>query len=50
MRIALGSDESTGLTSHIIKYLQGKGHTVELVGALRAGEEKLWPLRGLHCS
>jgi ribose 5-phosphate isomerase B len=46
MRIALGSDESTGLTSHIIKYLQGKGHTVELVGALRAGEEKLWPYVG----
>jgi ribose 5-phosphate isomerase B len=46
MRIALGSDESTGLTDHIIKYLQDKGHTVELVGALRPGEEKLWPYVG----
>ena len=46
MRIALGSDESTGLTDHIIKYLENKGHAVELVGALRPGDEKLWPYVG----
>ena len=43
MKIALGSDERTTLTNHITRYLQGQGHTVELVGALKEGDEKLWP-------
>jgi ribose 5-phosphate isomerase B len=46
MRIALGSDEKTSLTDHIIKYLEGQGHTVELVGALKPGEERIWPYVG----
>jgi ribose 5-phosphate isomerase B len=46
MRIVLGSDERTGLTDHIVKYLENKGHTVELAGALRPDEEKLWPYVG----
>jgi ribose 5-phosphate isomerase B len=29
-----------------VKYLEDKGHTVELVGALKPGEEKLWPYVG----
>jgi ribose 5-phosphate isomerase B len=46
MKIALGSDEKTDLTDHITSYLQGQGHTVELVGALKEGDEKLWPYVG----
>jgi ribose 5-phosphate isomerase B len=43
MKIALGSDERTTLTDHVTRYLQGQGHTVELVGALKEDDEKLWP-------
>lgn len=46
MRIAVGSDEQTGLTDHVIKYLQDQGHHVETIGALRPGDEKLWPYVG----
>jgi ribose 5-phosphate isomerase B len=43
MKIALGSDEKTDLTDHITRHLQGQGHNVELVGALKEDDEKLWP-------
>ena len=43
MKIALGSDEKTSLTDHLTSYLQSQDHTLELVGAPRAGDEKLWP-------
>lgn len=43
MRIALGSDMQTSLTSEVIAYLVGKGHTLKLVGALAEGDERLWP-------
>ena len=46
MRIAVGSDERTGLTDHVIKHLRDRGHAVELIGALRSGDEKLWPYVG----
>jgi ribose 5-phosphate isomerase B len=46
MKIALGSDEKTDLTDHITSYLQGQGNTVELAGALKEGDEKLWPYVG----
>jgi ribose 5-phosphate isomerase B len=46
MKIAVGSDEGTGLTDHVIKHLRDRGHTVELVGALQSGDEKLWPYVG----
>jgi ribose 5-phosphate isomerase B len=50
MRIALGSDEITALTGYIVGYLQEQGHTVELAGALREGDEKLWPHVGYTVS
>ena len=43
MRIAVGSDESTSLTDHVVNHLQEQCHTVELSGALQPGDEKLWP-------
>ena len=46
MRIAVGSDERTGLTDHVVKYLRDKGHDVELIGALKPDDEKLWPYVG----
>ena len=46
MKIAVGSDEQTSLTGHVIKYLQDQGHQVETIGALRTGDEKLWPYVG----
>ena len=46
MRIGVGSDERTGLTDHIVRYLRDQGHDVELIGALRLHDEKLWPYVG----
>lgn len=35
MRIAVGSDERTHLTDHVVERLRAQGHEVELAGALR---------------
>ena len=45
MRIAIGSDEKTHLTSAVAKDLRERGHTLQLHGALSAGES-LWPAVG----
>lgn len=42
MRIAVGSDESSGLTDAIIKWLKEHGSEVSLYGPLRE-EELTWP-------
>lgn len=41
MRIALGSDEKTRLTDHLVTQLTARGHAVELYGPL-AGEPLNW--------
>ncbi len=46
MRIVVGSDMPSPTVEHIVGYLREKGHTVELVGALRPGDERLWPYVG----
>ena len=46
MKIVVGSDESTSLTDHVVKFLQDKGHIIELIGALKPGDERLWPYVG----
>ena len=45
MRIAVGSDEATALTSYVIEELGRRGHRVEAVGAL-APEGPRWPAVG----
>ncbi len=46
MKITVGSDARTSLTDHVIAFLEARGHTVELIGALKPGDEKLWPYVG----
>ncbi|MFC1935797.1 RpiB/LacA/LacB family sugar-phosphate isomerase [Chloroflexota bacterium] len=46
MRIAVGSDSKTALTDHVVKYLEEQGHVLDLVGALKLGDERLWPYVG----
>jgi ribose 5-phosphate isomerase B len=46
MRIALGSDESGELPVTLQRALQQAGHTVELFGALAAGDDDAWPSVG----
>lgn len=43
MRIALGSDEATDLTSALARDLQERGHELVLFGALRENGEDAWP-------
>lgn len=43
MRIAIGSDEATNLTTAVVERLKELGHEVELCGAL-AGRNIPWPL------
>jgi ribose 5-phosphate isomerase B len=42
MRVAVGSDEKTGLTDAVVEDLRRRGHAVSLVGPL-AGAGKAWP-------
>lgn len=42
MKIAVGSDEKTNLTTAVVARLQEMGHQVQLYGAL-AGENTPWP-------
>ena len=45
MKIAIGSDERTGLTDAVIEEVRRRGHVVLLMGALVEGEvETDWPL------
>lgn len=41
MRIAVGSDERTSLTDHVVKELEQRGHDVDLIGVL-SGEPLEW--------
>lgn len=45
MRIALGSDEDTQLSQHIVKSLQNRGHLVTTVGPL-SGQRLQWAAIG----
>ena len=42
MKLAVGSDESTPLTTAVVAYLHARGHEVMLFGPL-AGTETHWP-------
>jgi len=42
MRIALGSDQSTELTAALERDLRARGYDVELLGALKAGDDDAW--------
>ncbi len=42
MRLAIGSDEKTHMTTELIRELESGGHSLTLFGPL-AGEEALWP-------
>lgn len=46
MRIALGSDEATELTSALERDLRARGHDVVLIGALAPGDDPAWPAVG----
>lgn len=41
MRIAVGSDEKTSLTDHVVEELEDRGHEVALIGAL-VGDPLEW--------
>ena len=43
MRIAVGSDEKTPLTEVVVGELLSRGISVELMGALKDGEDPSWP-------
>ncbi|MDQ3646352.1 MAG: RpiB/LacA/LacB family sugar-phosphate isomerase [Actinomycetota bacterium] len=45
MKVAVGSDEQTGLTEAVLQQLRDRGHELELVGPLR-GEPLQWPAVG----
>ena len=47
MKIAVGSDMNTSLTTFVVHALQQKGHTVSLFGALAKGEDTNWPAVGI---
>ncbi len=46
MKIAIGSDEATHLTSHIVDDLRRRGHELDLMGALAEGCDARWPAVG----
>lgn len=46
MRIALGSDEATDLTTALERDLRERGHELVLFGALRPGDDDAWPSVG----
>ena len=46
MRIALGSDEATGVTEYVAEALVARGHQVVRVGALAFGDDARWPAVG----
>ena len=46
MRIALGSDEATELTTALERNLRERGCDVVLFGALRPGDDDAWPSVG----
>jgi ribose 5-phosphate isomerase B len=46
MRVALGSDESNGLTAELERDLRARGFDVSLFGALRHGDDDAWPSVG----
>lgn len=46
MKIAVGSDMDTDLTTFVVKILQEKGYAVGLFGALVPGEPSDWPAVG----
>lgn len=48
MRIAVGSDERTGLTDFVVEELKRRGHEIALCGALKTGDEVPWPEVGLE--
>ncbi|MCY4581376.1 MAG: RpiB/LacA/LacB family sugar-phosphate isomerase [Chloroflexi bacterium] len=46
MKIAVGSDEATHLTSHVVAELLRRGHELCLMGALAEGCDPSWPAVG----
>jgi len=46
MRIAVGSDERTHLTDAVVAELKRRGMAIELVGALKEGDDSHWPQVG----
>ncbi|MCS7207178.1 MAG: RpiB/LacA/LacB family sugar-phosphate isomerase [Dehalococcoidia bacterium] len=44
MRIAIGSDEATPLTTWVLEHLRRLGHQVVPFGALREGDNPNWPV------
>ncbi len=46
MKIAVGSDEATHLTDHVIDELRKRGHDISPAGALAAGRDARWPAVG----
>ncbi len=46
MKIAVGSDEATYLTSHVVEELLRREHELRLVGALAEGCDPRWPAVG----
>ena len=43
IKIAVGSDESTPLTEAVVRDLERRGMSVELLGALAKGDDPEWP-------
>ena len=46
MKIAVGSDEATHLTSCVVDELLRRGHELNLMGALAEGSDASWPAVG----
>ena len=46
MKIAVGSDEATHLTSYVVDELVRRGHELSLMGALGEGCDPSWPAVG----
>ena len=46
MKIAVGSDEATHLTSYVMDDLLRRGHELNLMGALAEGSDARWPAVG----
>ena len=46
MKIAVGSDEATHLTSQVVDDLRRRGHDLDLMGALAEGCDARWPAVG----
>ena len=43
MKLAVGSDERTGLTDSVVKELTAQGMEIQLYGALVKGDDARWP-------